>query len=256
MLPAARAADAPPIDRQALVTRHNPVLHEFDVRSPLSVGNGEFCFTADATGLQTFPDAYDKTFPLCTMADWGWHSFPNPQGFSMDTFAYKNYDAHGRPVGYADQISRDASSDYLRENPQKFNLGQIGFVLTKADGTPTQITDLSGVEQTLDLWNGVLHSRFIFDGQPVDVQTVCDPDHDLIAVSVKSPLLNTGQLAIQVRFPYASANESGSDSDQARRARNHLYAWRQAGHRVAGAQARRIFLPGSGRLVIGCGSGV
>jgi hypothetical protein len=211
MLPAARAADAPPIDRQALVTRHNPVLHEFDVRSPLSVGNGEFCFTADATGLQTFPDAYNKTFPLCTMSDWGWHSFPNPQGFSMDTFAYKNYDAHGRPVGYADQISRDASSDYLRENPQKFNLGQIGFVLTKADGAPAQITDISGVEQTLDLWNGVLHSHFLFDGQPVDVQTVCLPLGDTIAINVKSPLIKTGQLNVQIRFPYASASESGSD---------------------------------------------
>ena len=73
-----RAADAP-IDRHALVTRHNPVLHALDPSSPLSVGNGEFCFTADVTGLQTFPDAYDgrDATPLCTMADWGWHSFPN-----------------------------------------------------------------------------------------------------------------------------------------------------------------------------------
>jgi len=210
MFSAVLAADAPPIDRQALVTRHNPVLHEFDVRSPLSVGNGEFCFTADATGLQTFPDAYAKTFPLCTMSDWGWHSFPNPQSYSMDTFAYKNYDAHGRPVGYADQI-RDPSSDYLRENPQRFNLGQIGFVLTKADGTPAQITDITGVEQTLDMWNGVLHSHFIFDRQGVDVQTVCNPQRDAIAVHVESPLIKTNQLKIQIRFPYASANESGSD---------------------------------------------
>jgi hypothetical protein len=211
MFTAASAADAPPIDRQALVTRHNPVLHEFDVRSPLSVGNGEFCFTADATGLQTFPDAYQKTFPLCTMADWGWHSFPNPQQWTMDNFDYTNYDAHGRPVGYADQLRNNPSSDYLRENPHKFNLGQVGFVLTKADGTPAQITDISGVEQTLDMWNGVLHSHFIFDGQTVDVQTVCDPSVDDVAVHVESPLVKTGQLKIQIRFPYASANESGSD---------------------------------------------
>jgi hypothetical protein len=229
-------ADAPasstastPIDRHAMVMRHNPVLHEFDVRSPLSVGNGEFCFTADATGLQTFPDAYAKTFPLCTMSDWGWHSFPNPQNYSMDTFAYKNYDAHGRPVGYAEQI-KDPSSDFLRENPQRFNLGQIGFVLTKADGTPAQITDITGIEQTLDMWNGVLHSHFIFDGQPVDVQTVSaatpEPNFnpksyggpntprrpsDIISVRVDSPLVSMGHLAIQIRFPYASAVESGSD---------------------------------------------
>jgi hypothetical protein len=140
LAPRLTAADAPgpsapqtPIDRQALVTRHNPVLHEFDVRSPLSVGNGEFCFTADATGLQTFPDAYEKTFPLCTMSDWGWHSFPNPQGFSMDTFAYKNYDAHGRPVGYADQSSTNPASNYLRANHGYFRRrANLGYVERRA----------------------------------------------------------------------------------------------------------------------------
>ena len=51
-LDAARAVT--PIDRKALVTRHNPVLHQLDPLSPLSIGNGEFAFTADITGLQTF----------------------------------------------------------------------------------------------------------------------------------------------------------------------------------------------------------
>jgi len=45
----------PGIDRRGVVERHNPVLGAFDPRSPLSVGNGEFAFTADATGLQTSP---------------------------------------------------------------------------------------------------------------------------------------------------------------------------------------------------------
>ena len=45
------------IDRRALVDRHAPVLRGFDTGSPLSVGNGEFAFTVDATGLQTFAEA-------------------------------------------------------------------------------------------------------------------------------------------------------------------------------------------------------
>jgi hypothetical protein len=78
------------------------------------------------------------------------------------------------------------------------------------------------------MWNGVLHSHFIFDGQTVDVQTVCasapeqikipkvsgaDPEKssDIISVQVESPLVKAGQLKIQIRFPYASANEDGSD---------------------------------------------
>jgi hypothetical protein len=45
-LPAAGAAE---IDWKAVVERHNPVLFGFDPRLPLSVGNGEFAFTAEAT---------------------------------------------------------------------------------------------------------------------------------------------------------------------------------------------------------------
>ena len=45
------------IDRQALVARHAPVVRTIDPFSVLSVGNGRFAFTADVTGLQSFPDA-------------------------------------------------------------------------------------------------------------------------------------------------------------------------------------------------------
>jgi hypothetical protein len=43
------------IERAALVQRHSPVLRKLDPLSPLSLGNGEFAFTADITGLQTVP---------------------------------------------------------------------------------------------------------------------------------------------------------------------------------------------------------
>jgi protein-glucosylgalactosylhydroxylysine glucosidase len=212
------AADAPaalpPIDRHALVTRHDPVLHEFATDSPFSVGNGEFCFTVDATGLQTFPDAYASGIPLCTMSDWGWHSFPNTDGFTMGNYSYSNYDTHGRMVGYARQSSTNPASNFLRENPHRFNLGQIGFVLTKADGTPAQPADITDIAQTLDLWDGVINSHFKFEGQPVDVQTICLPVGDTVAVHVVSPLVGTGHLAVQLHFPYGSQKPDGSDWDQ------------------------------------------
>ena len=44
------------IDRHALVTRNNPEVTAMDSLSSLSVGNGEFAYTVDATGLQTFPE--------------------------------------------------------------------------------------------------------------------------------------------------------------------------------------------------------
>ena len=33
--------------------------------------------TVDATGLQTFPEAFEQTIPLGTLSDWGWHTSPN-----------------------------------------------------------------------------------------------------------------------------------------------------------------------------------
>jgi hypothetical protein len=44
------------VDRRARLARHAPVVRTFESFSALSVGNGAFAFTADATGLQTFPD--------------------------------------------------------------------------------------------------------------------------------------------------------------------------------------------------------
>ncbi|MHB9141264.1 MAG: hypothetical protein ACYC25_05275, partial [Paludibacter sp.] len=56
------------IDRKALVSRNNPLVNAFDSLSSLSVGNGEFAYTVDATGLQTFPQKYKQGVPLGTQS--------------------------------------------------------------------------------------------------------------------------------------------------------------------------------------------
>jgi hypothetical protein len=56
------------IDRRELAGRHSPMIKKLDPVSPLSVGNGEFAFTADVTGLQSFPEEYDRAMPLCAMS--------------------------------------------------------------------------------------------------------------------------------------------------------------------------------------------
>lgn len=65
------------IDRFALVTRHNIQNKTIDSLSSLSVGNGEFAFTVDIAGLQTFPEFYSNGISLGTMSDWGWHTVKN-----------------------------------------------------------------------------------------------------------------------------------------------------------------------------------
>jgi protein-glucosylgalactosylhydroxylysine glucosidase len=202
-----------PIDRYALVTRHNPVVHKPDPLVPLSVGNGEFAFTADITGLQTFPMFHRKGIPLCTQSQWGWHSFPNPENYRIeDTLKY--YDSYGRKVGYPYHFKEGRAGEaakWLRENPHRLHLGQIGLQLKRTDGSAVKLEDLNNTKQSLDLWSGLLTSCFEVENKPVMVQTCCHPDLDMIAVRIESPLLNTGQLSVIFQFPYGSPDIFAAD---------------------------------------------
>jgi len=217
LMVSARAAMSEKIDRHALVTRHDVVLTNFDAANPLSVGNGEFCFTVDATGLQTFPEAFTNTTPLGTLSDWGWHTIPNTNGWDIDKFQFKEYtDLNGRKVPYADVPHNQQTPEikWLRANPHRLHLGQIGFVLKHADGSLATTNDLTDISQRLDLWNGEIISHFKFDSEAVDVETVCDPKLDAIAVRVKSSLLKSQRLAIQIHFPYGTGDVKTADWDK------------------------------------------
>ena len=64
------------INRKAVVEQYSPVNTVWDAYSPFSVGNGEFAFNADMTGLQTFSRFHEPGIPLLTQAQWGWHTTP------------------------------------------------------------------------------------------------------------------------------------------------------------------------------------
>jgi hypothetical protein len=205
------------IGRHALVARHNPVLRKIDPESPLSVGDGEFAFTADVTGLQSLPAAYEKHVPLCTQSQWGWHSFPIPYGLSRDQFRMEMFDTYGRPVGYATSAKgQERLFNWMRENPHRLNLARIGLIL---DGRPIDAAPVGAVEQTLDLWTGCLDSRFELAGGPVRVRTCCHPEQDCVSASVESPLANAGRLAVQFDFPYGSPSMNASDWESGARHR-------------------------------------
>ncbi len=202
------------IDREALVRRHNPVLRQLDPLSPLSLGNGEFAFTADVTGLQTFPQSYENAMPLCTMSQWGWHT--KPSDFDVKGLRLTQYDTYGRLVGY--QTSSEGQADlfnWLRENPHRLHLGQIGLRLT--NGEDIRTTDLSDVHQELDLWTGRLTSTFRLNGKPVTVITAVHPDRDLLAVRIDSVLVAEGKLRVRLAFPYGSPAMQAADWQQPKR---------------------------------------
>jgi hypothetical protein len=201
------AAPAGPIDRQALVARHDPRLTAIDTMSPLSVGNGRFAFTADVTGLQTLPELYHREgTPTETQARWSWHEDANPKGYKLSD-ANRDYTAHGRTVGYPTN-ARTPAGQWLRENPHLQPLPQIGFVLSGAGARPSSpiaSTDLSGIDQRLDMWKGQLDSRVTLLGQAVAVTSAVSPDSDTLALRIRSPLLASGRLAVRIALPFGYA---------------------------------------------------
>lgn len=199
------------IDRRALVRRHNITLNKPDPLTPLSIGNGEFAFTADITGLQTFPEYHQQGMALGTQSQWGWHSMPNPNGYKPADIL-NDYAVAGRKVPYASDkdYSRvySPAATWLRENPHRLHLGQIGFRITKANGSLVGIDDLTNTFQTLDLWTGLLTSRFEIEGQTVKVQAVCHPDRNILAIRVESSLLRNEHLLVSLAFPYGKSDWS------------------------------------------------
>lgn len=195
---------AAPIDRQALVMRHNPTLTAVDRSAPLMVGNGNLAFTADITGLQTFPEQYSPLVPLLIEAQWGWHSFPNPGGVTLDA-AQVDVGLPGVRGKYPYLRNWDEAKNpaiqWLRENPHKYSLGRVSLWLVSGAGKPAVFADLSATKQTLDMWSGRLTSSFMFDGAPVEVETSMHPTRDVLIVRVKSPLVFEGRVGVDLKFP-------------------------------------------------------
>lgn len=211
------SAQAQTIDRHALVSRHDVRLTKVDPSAPLMVGNGQIGFTADITGLQTFPEAYSKLAPLLTEAQWAWHAFPNPNNYTYaDGTTLIDVRGTKQPYAYMkdwNEAQTRPALAYLRENPHRFSLGRVALDLRDKAGKPAQFEDLTQTEQTLDLWSGVLTSRFTYDGEAVVVRTRVHPTLDMIVVDVDSALVEQGRLKLSVKFPGVSKTLNPDPSD-------------------------------------------
>jgi len=202
------------------------------------LGNGNIGFTADITGLQTFTEPYNRIAPLLTEAQWAWHSFPNPQGFTVrDTQVEIDVRAQKRRYGYIRdwaEAAKNPAVAWIRENPHRFSLGRMSLDLRARDGAPARFADIRNAQQTLDLWTGTLTSRFEYDGEAVTVVTRVLPDQDTVMAEVSSLLVAQGRLGVGVRFPGVSGNLNPDPSD-----------WANPGAHVTTELARK---PGEVRL--------
>ena len=192
---------AEPIDREAVIKRHRVFTTGTLSMSPAQVGNGKFAFGMDVTGLQTFA-------PFNTLSDWAWHSFPLPEGMNLEDYKPQVVETYGKKVAYFNTDPEHPEvSEYLARNPHRFNLGRIAFRLLRDDGKEAREIDLRAVRQEMDLWSGIVYSRFELNKKEVRVSTVCHPEKDMIGVTVESGQLKEGKIAVYLDFSYPETRQ-------------------------------------------------
>ncbi|WP_207424958.1 hypothetical protein [Pedobacter sp. SYSU D00535] len=197
--------NAQPINRQDVVQRHTILNTRIDSLESLSVGNGKFAFTVDATGLQTFPERYAKGVSLGTQSEWGWNRLKDTVGYKFEE-TFKEFTFNGKKGSYSMQSSeplrKRRAADWFRKSVHRIQLGNLGFDIHKKNGRLITPSDVKNIHQTLNMWTGEITSRFTVENVPVEVVTVAHQELDLVAVKVKTPLLQAGRLKIRVRYPY------------------------------------------------------
>jgi hypothetical protein len=224
-----------PIDRFALVSRHNIQVNKFNPLASLTVGNGNFAFTTDITGLQTFYKEYENGVSLGTMSNWGWHTLPNTENYHIaETYLY--HEVEGRQVPYEHQLNTSPRAmgavSYFRENPHRLHLGIIRLVIIKENGEEITLNDVVNADHQLDLWRGEVTSRFEVEGQPVELTVFAHQHLDLVSARIESPLIEAGRLSVEWLFPYGMPvhTHAGYDFDSPDKHTSEIYHEFQLGH--------------------------
>ena len=187
------------IDRKAVIERHCLVWNE--LTGVTTIGNGDFAFNCDATGLQTFAGN--------TLSNWGWHCYPLPPGVKPEDKKRIPFETHGRIRYYLAPSAPEETElvRWLYDNPHRMNLGRISFRGT--NGRAIKSDEINILSRRYDIWTGSVESCFKYKGQQVNVITVCHPNKDAVSVRIESNLLKSRELSVGIIFPYPIPYQKG-----------------------------------------------
>ncbi|KAL4884937.1 Six-hairpin glycosidase-like protein [Aspergillus karnatakaensis] len=184
------------ITSRRIVSKYNVIRTSLidNETTPLQVGNGDFAFGLDNTGMQTF-------LPFNSLSSWAWHNDSLPtNGEQLSDYTGVEMLTHGRNVSYAiPDPDLPQVSQWLIGNPNRINLGRIGL---RYKGTTLAADQILDPHQELDVWNGIITSTFEIDGVEVRVVTQGDFDSDSVAFDIESDLIQSGALTVELDFPY------------------------------------------------------
>lgn len=190
--------------REEYVSKFDVLNNSINTSNPLSIGNGNLCFTSDPTGLQTFYKQY-KEIPLCTMSNKIWAGCYVENNLPLEDYKTRL----GRKVSYMTQSKGNPSLyESLRKNLFKFNLFHLVFDYNGE----ILIKDISNISQRLSLYNGEIESRFYLVGVEVNVTSVIDQEKDILGFVIKSSLLNKG-LKVKLIMENPDSNKEGYNED-------------------------------------------
>jgi hypothetical protein len=209
------------VNRTRIVKRFNPHRDHGNHDTPLQVGNGNFAFGADVTGLQSI-----KRFN--TLSSWGWHTSRPPPGVKTSNTIRRTVDRgvelldcawlHGKalikgvlPDSLANSTEHPLQSEkpetleaWEARNPHRINLARLGLQYL---GREISLSQISDINQTLELPNGILKSSFSIANQTVEVDTVASPLFDAVAFNIRSTTLIDGALQFFIDFPFPNEHK-------------------------------------------------
>jgi hypothetical protein len=251
------------ISRIAVVTQHNLRREERDSDTPYQVGNGNFAFNVDVTGLQTIK-------PFNTLSSWGWHSSPPPPKVAiqkrkdwrqqikilvqdcwwlhekvwdvnrtphenpLEQKPHKEPDVIPKPIEPPPLLKgpeKISYEEWQKRNPHRMNLARIGLLWNGKDIIASMI---NGTQQNLDLAAGIITSQFYIANEVVTIETLASPSIDAVGIRVQSDAMRTGNLTVFIDFTYPSPDQQSETEflGDFRRPGNHNTSFTTWGRRI------------------------
>lgn len=185
--------------RKEFIAKYDVKNNGFDIANPLTVGNGDFAFTCDITGLQTFYQDY-KEIPLCTMSNLIWGQQKGKGELPYETYTKRSKES---TIKYLTDVHAEFYDQY-RDDSFKFDLFKLIFLFKNA---PLRKEEITKINQRLDLYNGSIDSEFCYQGASIHVTTTIPQLHHNLQIHIETELKD---LQIKLLFFEPASNLYGS----------------------------------------------
>ncbi|MDE6407114.1 MAG: hypothetical protein K2K48_05615 [Anaeroplasmataceae bacterium] len=189
--------------KKEFISKYDIIHHNFDIENPLTIGNGNFAFTCDITGLQTFYQSYTK-IPLCTMSNLFWGKQKGTGDLPYQVYIKKS---DASEVKYMTDTTAEAYENY-RDDVFKFDMFKLVFLV---QGKPMKKEKIKVIYQKLILYEGKIETEFQYEKETVYVEAKIPQKHNHLQIKIKTELK---QLQIKILFLVPASTLHGSSLEE------------------------------------------